>query len=197
MYALFVFGVVLEKVWGSKRFIIFYLVTGIGAALVHTLVNYIQFVPMLRDAHAFINTPSPELFNSFIKEYVTSPNRQIFDFINSWSLDPSNEQFKDTAITMINNHIQMVVDIPTVGASGAVFGILLAFGMLFPNTQLMLLFPPVPIKAKYFVLLYGGIELYLAIQQPGSQIAHFAHLGGMLFGYIMIKLWKNDRNYFY
>ena len=86
---------------------------------------------------------------------------------------------------------------PTIGASGAVFGLLLAFGMLFPNTQLMLLFPPIPIRAKYFVIGYGLIELYLGVMQPGSNVAHFAHLGGMLFGFVMIKLWEKDRNAFY
>jgi membrane associated rhomboid family serine protease len=86
---------------------------------------------------------------------------------------------------------------PTIGASGAVFGVLLAFGMLFPNTQLMLLFPPIPIRAKYFVIGYGLIELFLGFSQPGSNVAHFAHLGGMLFGFIMIKLWSKDRNAFY
>jgi len=84
-----------------------------------------------------------------------------------------------------------------VGASGAVFGILLAFGMLFPNTQLMLLFPPIPIKAKYFVLAYGGIELYLAFAQPGSNIAHAAHLGGMLFGYFLIRYWRKTTKTLY
>jgi membrane associated rhomboid family serine protease len=197
MYALFMFGTILEQTWGSKRFLIFYFVTGIGAALVHTLVNYIEYVPMINDAHAFINTPSPELFRAFIKEYVHEPNRQIFDFINSWSESPNNAQFISDAIAMINNHTQQVINIPTVGASGAVFGILLGFGMLFPNTQLMLLFPPIPIKAKYFVMIYGGIELFFALKQPGSQIAHFAHLGGMLFGFIMIKMWDKDRQRFY
>lgn len=197
MYALFMFGTILEQTWGSKRFLIFYFVTGIGAALTHTLVNYIEYVPMINDAHAFINTPSPELFNAFIKEYVNEPNRQIFDFINSWSESPQNVQYINEAITMINNHTQQVINIPTVGASGAVFGVLLGFGMLFPNTQLMLLIPPIPIKAKYFVMIYGGIELFLALKQPGSQIAHVAHLGGMLFGFIMIKMWNKDRQRFY
>ncbi len=196
MYALYIFGIILEQVWGSKRFLTFYFVTGIGAALVHTLVNYIEMGSMIRAAHSVINTPSPELFSAFIRDYVSDPNRQIYDFINQWSLDPHNPLFIDQAITILNNHVQMVVNIPTVGASGAVFGVLLAFGMLFPNTQLMLLIPPIPIKAKYFVLLYGGLELFLAIQQPGSQIAHFAHLGGMLFGYIMLKIWRYDRIHF-
>jgi membrane associated rhomboid family serine protease len=85
----------------------------------------------------------------------------------------------------------------TVGASGSVFGILLAFGMLFPNTQLMLLFPPIPIKAKYFVIIYGAIELFMGVQNFSmDNVAHWAHLGGMLFGFILIKYWKNKGFYY-
>ena len=85
-----------------------------------------------------------------------------------------------------------------VGASGAVYGILLAFGMLFPNTQLMLLFPPIPIKAKYLVFIGAVTALFLGLgNQTGDNIAHFAHLGGMIFGFILIKYWKQDRNTFY
>ncbi|MCK5169224.1 MAG: rhomboid family intramembrane serine protease [Bacteroidales bacterium] len=97
----------------------------------------------------------------------------------------------------INELMDFKMNIPTVGASGAVFGVLLAFGMLFPNTQLMLLFPPIPIKAKYFVIFYGALELWLGLTQPGSNIAHFAHLGGMLFGFILIKFWNSKRTNFY
>jgi membrane associated rhomboid family serine protease len=93
--------------------------------------------------------------------------------------------------------LQLLLNTPTVGASGAIFGVLLAFGVLFPNTQLMLLFPPIPIRAKYFVLAYGGIELWLAFTQPGSNIAHAAHLGGMLFGYILIKYWQKTAKTLY
>jgi len=89
------------------------------------------------------------------------------------------------------------MNIPTVGASGAVFGVLLAFGMLFPNTELMLLIPPIPIKAKWFVMIYGGIELWLGLSQPGSNIAHFAHLGGMLFGILLILYWRKRKDIFY
>jgi membrane associated rhomboid family serine protease len=85
-----------------------------------------------------------------------------------------------------------------VGASGAVFGLLLAFGLLFPNTRLMLLFPPIPIKAKYFVIGYGVLELSLALDNAsGDNVAHFAHLGGMLFGYILLKRWQKERGTFY
>ena len=94
-------------------------------------------------------------------------------------------------------NLQILLNTPTVGASGAIFGVLLAFGVLFPNTQLMLLFPPIPIKAKYFVMIYGGIELYMAITQPEVQYAHAAHLGGMLFGYLLIRYWRKTTNTLY
>jgi membrane associated rhomboid family serine protease len=103
------------------------------------------------------------------------------------------KQYAD--VTMKN--LQMILNIPTVGASGAIFGILLAFGVLFPNTQLLLLFPPIPIRAKYFVIGYGAIELWLALTQPGSNIAHAAHLGGMLFGYILIRYWRKTSKTLY
>jgi membrane associated rhomboid family serine protease len=93
--------------------------------------------------------------------------------------------------------LNLLLNVPTVGASGAVFGILLGFGMLFPNTELMLLFPPIPIKAKYFVLGYGAIELFSGIANTGDNIAHFAHLGGMLFGFILIKYWNKTTTHFY
>ena len=83
--------------------------------------------------------------------------------------------------------LQLLLNTPTVGASGAIFGVLLAFGVLFPNTELMFIFIPIPIKAKYLVMGYGALELFLAVTQPGSDIAHAAHLGGMLFGYLLIR----------
>ena len=105
----------------------------------------------------------------------------------------SGKNFTNPAMQKLN----LAMNIPTVGASGAVFGVLLAFGMLFPNTQLLLLFPPIPIKAKYFVIFYGILELILGVTQPGSNVAHFAHLGGMLFGFILIKYWNSRKKTFY
>jgi len=105
----------------------------------------------------------------------------------------NNQNFVDPLMGKMN----ILLNAPVIGASGAVFGVLLGFGMLFPNTQLMLLFPPIPIRAKYFVIIYGTLELFLAFAQPGSNVAHFAHLGGMLFGFILIKLWQKDRKTFY
>jgi membrane associated rhomboid family serine protease len=103
--------------------------------------------------------------------------------------DCYNQEYIAEAWRTMQETYYSTINIPTVGASGAVFGILLAFGMMYPNTQLMLLIPPIPIKAKWLVIGYGAIELFLAFSQPGSNIAHFAHLGGMLFGFILIKYW--------
>ena len=172
MFALWMFGRVLETVWGPKRFFIYYFVSGLGAVFLHTLVNYIHYVSLK-------NSLPIENFN-----YVIEHGYDIFQ---------QGKGFTYSKMQALNE----IMVVPTVGASGAVFGVLLAFGMLFPNTQLMLLFPPIPIKAKYFVIIYGGLELWLGLTQPGSNIAHFAHLGGMLFGFILIKLWKSDRNNFY
>lgn len=172
MFALWMFGRVLEGVWGPKRFFIYYFVTGLGAALLHTFVNFIEFQSvaskMTPEAVQMVMTQGTEIFNQ-------------------------GKNFSDPIAGKLN----LLLNIPTVGASGAVFGILLGFGMLFPNTQLMLLFPPIPIKAKYFVMGYGAIELYLGLTQSGSNIAHFAHLGGMLFGFFLIKYWNKNTKHFY
>jgi membrane associated rhomboid family serine protease len=197
MFALWMFGRVLESVWGPKRFLVYYFVTGLGAAAIHTFVNWIEYSSVINAAYEFINTPSPEGYAKFISDHVSNPNPSVYQFINAWLANPNNTAYAIEAINMIENYVQTIINIPTVGASGAVFGVLLAFGMLFPNTQLMLLFPPIPIKAKYFVILYGGLEVYLAFTQPGSNIAHFAHVGGMLFGFILIKYWKKNRSNFY
>jgi membrane associated rhomboid family serine protease len=172
MFALYMFGQVLENVWGPKRFLIYYFVCGLGAALIHESVIAFQYMHL---AQAL----SPENLQLVLNEGTAYFNK------GQGFIDP----------TMQN--LQILLNTPTVGASGAIFGVLLAFGVLFPNTQLMLLFPPIPIKAKYFVLIYGGIELYLAITQPGSSIAHTAHLGGMLFGYLLIRYWRKTKNTLY
>ena len=197
MFALWMFGRVLENVWGSKRFFIFYFVTGIGAAAFYTLVHWFEYTPMIHFAANFAARPTPDMFMTFIHKYVTHPNPQIYQFIDAWQAHTMDTAYARQAVMQVNNYVQEVINIPTIGASGAVFGVLLAFGMLFPNTQLMLLFPPIPIKAKYFVIGYGALELYLALSQPGSNIAHVAHLGGMLFGYIMVKYWNKKKKYFY
>jgi len=172
MYALYIFGQVLENVWGPKRFFIYYMVCGLGAAFIHESVILFQY-------NKLMNAISPDQLQLVLNEGTEYfMQGKVF----------TNETMKS---------LQLLLNVPTVGASGAIFGILLAFGVLFPNTQLMLLIPPIPIRAKYFVLIYGALELYLAVTQPGSNIAHAAHLGGMLFGYILIKYWRKTTNTLY
>jgi len=172
MYALFIFGQVLESVWGPKRFLLYYFVCGLGAALVHETVIAFEY-------RGLMNHISPDQLQLVINDGA--------------SYLKEGKVFTDKTM----QDLQLLLNTPTVGASGAIFGVLLAFGVLFPNTQLMLLFPPIPIRAKYFVLAYGGIELYLAFAQPGSNIAHAAHLGGMLFGFILIKYWQKTKHSLY
>lgn len=128
MYTLYIFGSVLERVWGTKKFLIYYFVTGVGAALIHLGVQWLT---------------------------------------------------GDYALT--------------VGASGAIYGILMGYAMLYPDSVLTLIFPPVSMKAKWFVLIFGGIELLTGVTGVGGGIAHFAHLGGLLFGYLLIWYWKKTR----
>jgi len=201
MFALFMFGRVLESVWGPKRFLIYYMLTGLGAAALHTFVLWLDYNAMQKALVAFSNTPTPDLLLTFVKDHLGSPTSDFYNFINHWSDNPDNSllinQGLDLGQIAFNNAVNNVNAL-TVGASGAVFGILLAFGMLFPNTELMLIFPPIPIKAKYFVIGYGVIELYLGFQNSvGDNVAHFAHLGGMLFGFILIKYWQKHSNRFY
>ena len=178
MFALVMFGSSLEKVWGGKRFLIYYLVTGFGAAILHMGVNWIEARQVLS---GFSASEAEE-----IKQFVISSG---YDVISE------GKNYSDQALAKLN----LIYNIPVVGASGAVFGILLGFGMLFPNTELIMLFFPVPIKAKYFVIMYGLIELFSGISnRPGDNVAHFAHVGGMIFGFILIKIWqKRDRQHFY
>lgn len=194
MFALWMFGKVLESVWGSGRFFIYFFVTGIGAAIMHTAVIWLQVGNISSDAQALINTMSPEGFAMFIKENLPRAQAELGGFISQWMDNPNNPQFISAAESYINQVINAKLNVPTVGASGAVFGVLLAFGMLFPNTRLVLIFPPIPIKAKWFVIGYGVIELISGISnRPGDNVAHFAHLGGMIFGFFLIKYWNKTR----
>jgi membrane associated rhomboid family serine protease len=172
MFALWMFGRVLESVWGPKRFFIYYFVTGLGAAVFYSFVNFIEF-------QYIASRMSPEVVQNVMA--------------NGAEILSRGENYTDLA-----GKLNLLLNVPTVGASGAVFGILLGFGMLFPNTELMLLFPPIPIKAKYFVAGYGAIELFSGIvPHSGDNVAHFAHLGGMLFGFILIKYWNKKTTNFY
>lgn len=175
MFALFMFGGVLEARWGAKRFINFYLITGLGAVA-------LQMAVQAYEVHS--------IAGSFINNHV------VIDRVANMAqvgVPGLSEASRNTLIG--------IYGFPMVGASGAVFGLLVAFGMLYPNTEMYVMFIPVPIKAKYLIPLYILMELSLGVAQiPGDSIAHYAHLGGALVGFILVKLWgdrNNDRFYTY
>ena len=166
MFALYMFGRTLEYMWGAKRFLVYYLVAGIGAALVQETIGMVRY-------HEALNGMSP-----LDVELVLSRG---FDALRE------GKNFVNPQLA----HLNVVLNSTTVGASGAIYAILLGFGMLFPEER-MFVFPiPFPIKAKYFVMGYVVIELYLGVSGSADGVAHFAHLGGMLFGFILILFWRN------
>lgn len=167
MFALWMFGYTLENLWGSQRFLTFYLITGLGAALLHLGVQYWEY-------------------SGLAEQLSSSQLAQIKN--EGWEVLRSRRNFSDPTMARAN----LLLNTTTVGASGAVFGVLLAFGMMFPNQYIYIYFA-IPVKAKYFVAVYGAIELFSGIaNDPGSNVAHFAHLGGMLFGYLLIRYWRKN-----
>ena len=200
MFAVWMFGSVLENFWGPKRFLTFYVVTGIGAILIQMLINYYFISSAQHAIDIFMSTPSPELFQDIINNHFDGyvNKNAVSQFISDYNYNTLNISYINEAKEILNNLITARMNIPTVGASGSVFGLLLAFGMLFPNTLIYVYFA-IPVKAKWFVIIYGAIELYSGIaNNPGDNVAHFAHLGGMLFGFLMIIYWnkKMKNNYF-
>lgn len=192
MFALWMFGRILENVWGGKRFFIYYVITGIGAAIIQTLVGWYTYSELQETVTAFINTPTAALFGDIINEHLNNPTEYVIKIKSGWLLDPNNTAYRAEAEMIVRQILLLPLKTPTIGASGAVFGVLLAFGMLFPNVELMLLIPPMPIKAKFLVIIYGVIELFAGVANfAGDNVAHFAHLGGMIFGFFLIKYWGN------
>lgn len=165
MWALLMFGFIIEYTLGSKRFLFYYISCGIGAALIQLIVYGVM-------VSKYSSIFSPETYDYIVRE--------------GWNGMQNGLYFKDPTAYKLS----LLVNTPTIGASGAVFGILLAFGMLFPNRPMYLMFIPVPIKAKWMVIGYGLLELSLGFGAQGDGVAHFAHLGGMIFGFIMIYYWR-------
>lgn len=201
MFSLWMFGTVLEQVWGSKRFLIYYVVTAMGAAILQLGVTAYELAELKGVISSYVANPGYDQFNHVFREIMPRlfDDSGFLEFQAKWAMAKNDPFFINNSVELAKSILDAKINTPTVGASGAVFGVLLAYGMLFPNTLLMLIFFPFPIKAKYFVALYGLGELYLGIaNNPGDNVAHFAHLGGMLFGYFMVKYWnKTRRDSFY
>lgn len=175
MFALFMFGNNMERVLGSPKFLFYYLTCGIGAALVQEGV----FALMISHYAGFFGEAASSAKALLAHSHVS------FQELYNIGINP------DEPAVM---HLYQLFHTPTVGASGAIFGILLAFGYMFPNVRIYLLFPPIPMKAKVFVLIYAGVELLLGVyNSQADTVAHFAHLGGMLFGLLLLIYWRKKR----
>ncbi|WP_109676641.1 rhomboid family intramembrane serine protease [Dyadobacter jejuensis] len=198
MFGLFMFGPMLERMWGSKKFLIFYMVTGVGAGLLFSGIDYFENSQIKEAAALYTEYPSPEGMVDFLSQHAKGLYQASLEFLNKFEENPNDSSYIQYSIQIVQGYYNQLINIPMVGASGAIFGILMAFGMLFPNTELFLLFFPFPIKAKYFVTFYGLYELYAGIQNNQSDnVAHFAHVGGMLFAYILLRYWNTQRTNFY
>ncbi len=204
MFALWMFGSILENTFGPSRFLYFYIICGVGASILHLGVVTWQ-LQGIQDVVLQFNRPiTLEQFSAYLKAHNYTPGTQFGAILHNikqqWmAASPASPFFMQSISVELQKYLTMQKDIPTVGASGAVFGILFAFGYLFPNTELYLYFIPIPIKAKYFVAFYAIFELYAGVRNGASDnIAHFAHLGGMLVAFIIIKVWnKTNRKSLY
>jgi rhomboid-like protein len=174
MFALYMFGSVLENRWGPKKFLNFYLITGLGALALQLLVQSI------------------EVYN--ITGSIVNHGAVTIDLAEGMAGTNLTGLTREQSQTLLGIYIG-----PMVGASGAIFGLLVAFGMLYPNVEMYIMFIPVAIKAKYIMPVYIVIELFLGVAKfQGDSVAHYAHLGGALLGFILVKLWKDkDRNTYY
>ena len=198
MFALWMFGNILEQVWGSKRFFTYYMVTGIGAAVVHIAVMYYQFHSLDGQIQEYMVAPNPVDFANLLnKNFKGIYNPEWFDqFVGAWSITPDSPILKQESLNSLSHLVTTKMNIPTIGASGAVFGVLLAYGLIFPNSLIYIYFL-LPIKAKWFVLIYAALEFWFGVSGAGDNVAHFAHLGGMLFGYFLIRYWRKTTKTLY
>lgn len=172
MFALLMFGGIIEWTLGSKRFLLFYLSCGIGAAIIQEGV----YAAMVSHYYTILGDESASYLMTHAYRAIAE-NHMDMRLFNILS-EPAAQNLLALSAT------------PTVGASGAIYGILLAFGMLYPNRELYIMFVPVPIKAKYMVIGYGVLELLLGVSGSADGVAHFAHLGGMIFGFLLLLYWK-------
>lgn len=182
MFALWMFGAMLENLWGHKRFLFFYIVCGLGAAAIHSTVVYIG-MNMMEDKIQFL------IDNGTYNDALVYAQKKLGG--DSPALNNITHQNWQS---FLNSLYDLYRDNPTVGASGAIFGVLAAFGYLFPNMILQIIFLPIRFKAKYFVMMYAAFEIYAVIRDnPGDNVAHFAHLGGGLVGFLLVLFWNKTR----
>lgn len=195
MFALVMFGSALEALWGPKRFLFYYFFCAFGAAIIHTLYMYYDISSLQTAIEVFKAQPSYDTFWAFFNDVpfkMLNPEyKDAVDELSKYILKSTDPNVVSQSAYLMQQYVDLQINIPIVGASGAVYGLLLAFGMQFPNAELMLIFLPIPIKAKYFIPFLMIAELYLGVNQfSWDNIAHFAHLGGAISGILLILYWR-------
>lgn len=197
MFGLFIFGPLLEQVLGSKRFLMFYLICGVGAGVLNFGITYWELNNQEKALNTYVAEPTPDGFVYYMSKYEPQVYRRInMDFLDAYEENPTDKRYQKESIEAAQTTFEQRINIPTVGASGAIFGLLVAFALIFPNLEMMMLFFPVPIKAKYLVSLYVLYELYASFGYAGaSNIAHFAHVSGAIVGFLLIRYWRIPRRY--
>ncbi|EIM75962.1 rhomboid family protein [Nitritalea halalkaliphila LW7] len=195
MLGLFVFGPLLEQSLGPKRLLTLWMVCGVGSGLLYSGYTSFKVHRMDQKIEAFTADPDPDRLVAFVRDYPHLYRSTVYDFIDDYERATGEERknLERQAVRDMQGARNNQVNVPMVGASGALFGILIAFAMLFPNLQLFLLIPPMPVRAKYLVLFYSLYTVYnLLNRNPYDNVAHFAHLAGLLIGAVMIIYWKRN-----
>ncbi|MBT9146142.1 MAG: Rhomboid protease AarA [candidate division WS2 bacterium] len=183
MLGLLVFGALVENTLGGNRFALFYIASGVGAGLLYSFINYFEIYGQLQALEAYIANPNPNAFSLYLKEYFPSIYSQADGLIESYKMNPKNPETISATVDVLQNLYKTLLNRPMVGASGAVYAVMAAIAIFYPNIQFFLLLPPIPVKAKYLVGFYAALSFYnVVFPQTGSNIAHLAHLGGLVFG---------------
>lgn len=202
MIGLFFFGPLIERAIGSQRFLVFYMICGVGSMLLFTGAHALEVYQLEQAQEQYIASPSPEKLHFFITQEVSGGyenyqhSKQLYEFVNTaYVNDPNNASYISQGNELVNQYVERQRQgPPLLGASGAIFGILMGAFLLFPNMKIQLLIPPIPTRIKYLVVVYTAYEIYaLMADNPNDNVAHLAHLGGMLFALILIKYWRIPR----
>ncbi|MDI9356909.1 MAG: rhomboid family intramembrane serine protease [Chitinophagaceae bacterium] len=203
MLGLVMFGVFLERVWEGKRFLFFYLATGVGAGIIYIFYTYILTYQMNEDAKSYMINPTPDRFELFVGNYLDTKKYTLRDgkqddLFAEFHKDPTNKDLIYSTQSIVIDIVKKNESMQVIGASGAVFAILVAFALLFPNFEIQLLIPPILVKAKYLVLFYIVYEIFCEYStMVNDNVAHSVHLGGAFIGFCIIKYWQKYSKNFY
>jgi membrane associated rhomboid family serine protease len=190
MLGIFLFGTMLEQYWGSKKFLTYYTICGIAAGMLYSGYVYYEMFVLKQALNSYISHPSAQAFSDFLNKHLHALYLQNFDFLTEFAKDPSNPLYISESIGVAKQIVFLKGNTPMLGASGAVYAVLLGVGLLFPNRE----FSVFRIKLVFVVLAFGLLSIYGMIEQkPDDHVAHFAHLSGMIVGFVLLTIWGERR----